>query len=102
MEETVYVDPDGVYAVGKLPEPLKGLGPIQQKRVSSIEPVDQATNALFHWMRKTFGKSGVVISRKLPGPWIARIFETGQEFVAPTRAQCVHWELNEVKTNIEK
>lgn len=84
--------------------PLGELGAVTRKRASHIRPAGFVKRIAFIVIRACFGDDGFMANwtRHWPGPWTAHLIANRQDaspartFTAPTRAECLRWEYNEL------
>lgn len=93
--QALFVQLDGtMVTIGDIPEELAGLGIGTRRRASSIVPLDWGRRCAFLLLRLLFGERGKVAewTRQWSGPWLCRLFETGETYVHQSRRCCLEWE----------
>lgn len=94
---TFFVSDSEIAAIGDIPDDL-GLGVCTKRRASNVIPTRPWARRLFFWLRSTLGmRLGGALSRRLPGPWMATILETGHHCVFNSRARAIQWEIKQLE-----
>lgn len=81
---------------------LSQFGPVTKTRASHIRPLLPPLMVAFCLLRGLFGDNGRVAAwtRTWRGPWRVTICRAGAppaaSFTAPTRAECIEWEINQL------
>ncbi len=70
-----------------------------RRRASTIRPVRFIKRMAFRILRTVCGDTGraAAFTRTWGGPWRVVILATSQTYTAPTRAECVAWEIEQLQ-----
>lgn len=96
-EITFYITDSEIKTIGDMPAEFRQLGNFNKKRASNVVPTRPWARRLFFWLRSNLGmRIGCALSRRLPGPWMATIIETGEHCVFNTRKRAIQWEIQKL------
>lgn len=80
--------------IGDAPAELEAMGDTVRNRASNILPLHRGKRAAFLLLRSLFGERGRIAewTRQWQGPWLCRLFATGETYVHQSRRCCLAWE----------